>query len=144
MFALGEIGVMFFNQKFRDAFEDLSLYVRKSGRSDTDPASLFHIVLALLVVDRTTRGFVATGDFQGLSPDAQADRDALQALARDKVFIEKADIYCFSNPWSGGSLNPLNHQTYGTFTLSNQIGDTNREVLKEPIPFRHFRFVPAP
>jgi hypothetical protein len=134
MFALGETGLMFFNQDFRDVFENLSYYLlNKSvakGRTDKGSDSRFYMVLALLVIDSTTRNIVATnGDFLGLAPPAQADRDALQTLARDPEFVMRANTLCFGVDWTEGSVNTLREQRYGDVPGGP----------KADIPFRHFR-----
>jgi hypothetical protein len=141
MFALGEIGTMFFNQPFRDLFEKVSIFLQTQsnvkGRTDKGSTSFFYIVLMLLVVDRTTRAKVAGGDFLGLDrlPSPSGDKTALTQLAADKPFISVANNMCLGDPtdaalsegpWTRGSASVLRDQDYGT-------GGT--------IPFQHFRFV---
>jgi hypothetical protein len=130
MFALGEIGVMFFNQPFRDLFEQLSTYLQTTsvirGRSDTHYDSMFYIVVAVLAMDTKTRASIADDDdFLGLDPIA-TDRPVLRLLAQDPEFVTKADAFCFEGAWEPGSFDPLSDQNYGAN------------------PFRHFRFVNAP
>ena len=131
MFALGEVGVMLFNQQFRDLFEAVSTYLRTqspiAGRSDTGSKSLFYIVLAVLCVDMTSRAIIGTGNFLGLTPSDPADQTALQQLANDATFNANANALCFQGAWIEGSDNTLRDQTYSNGT----------------IPFRHFRFVPG-
>jgi len=128
MFALGETGVMFFNDKFRNLFEDLSRYLRTAptmqGRVDTGSDSMFYIALAVITMDKKTRGLVASqGDFLGVEPSALADKVALQKLANEKGFQDQADLTCFTGGWTEGSVDTLRDQNYGAN------------------PFRHFRFV---
>jgi len=129
MFALGEVGVMLFNQQFRDLFESVSTYLRTQspiqGRRDTGSASLFYIALAVLCVDMTSRASIADGNFLGLTPNDAADQTALQQLARDAMFTQGANALCFQGAWQQGSDNTLRDQLY--------LGGT--------LPFRHFRFV---
>jgi len=148
MFALGETGVMFFNQKFRDLFEVLSFYLTNvsaaSGKSDTGSSSLVYIVLALLMLDSTTRASVATGKFLGLEPSDGAEKGILIALANDLEFTKRANAVCFVGAWTEGSANTLRDQTYGTLTHANSlIGEERMVLTEEIIPFRHFRFVPG-
>jgi len=130
MFALGEVGVMFFNGPNRAAFESLSDFTRAhaatNGRTDTSASPRFYIVLALLMVDSTTRDKnVAKGEFLGLMPTGAGEPEALTALANDAEFVKRANTLCFENDWENGSSNPLRYQKYG------KAGD---------LPFRHFRF----
>lgn len=140
MFALGEIGTMFFTQRFRDLFEAVSSYLRTQsgiqGKTDTGSSSFFYMVLMLLVIDRTTRASVAQGVFLGLTPPAPAEQAALTQLATDPQFIKVADNMCLGDPnvpkdtadWTEGSFSVLRGQLYG------RPGTT-------PLPFRHFRFI---
>jgi hypothetical protein len=146
MFALGEIGTMFFNQPFRDLFEKTSNFLRTQsniqGKTDTGSTSFFYTVLMLLVIDRTTRGSVQGGKFLGLEnlPSSPGDQAALTQLANDPKFIIVADNMCrgeASGPlseadWTRGSASVLQGQDYGNPNASPPI---------PPIPFRHFRFV---
>lgn len=146
MFALGESGVMFFNQPFRDLFESLSHYLLTGsaarGRTDTGSASLFYIVLGVLALDTKSRKSVAGGDFLGLAPEAMGDRDALMQLAGDQEFNRRANEFCFTGGWTNGSANTLRDQTYGIIT--HTIEAEGQDVLRidaKTIPFRHIRFV---
>jgi hypothetical protein len=134
MFALGEVGVLFFNQDARDAFEDVSNYLRTSSvvqdRTDKGSESRFYMVLALLMVDSTTRDSVAGGNFLGLAPTAPADRTVLQSLANDATFVQKANHLCFEEDWTEGSQNTLREQKYGG------VPGSPGAVL----PFRHAHF----
>jgi len=128
MFALGEVGVMLFNQPFRDLFEAVSTYLRTqsaiAGRTDTGSSSLFYIALAVLCVDMTSRQSIAQGNFLGLTQNA-ADQTALQQVANDATFNTNASALCFQGAWEQGSDNTLRDQMYSNGS----------------IPFRHFRFV---
>jgi hypothetical protein len=147
MFALGEIGTMFFNQPFRDLFEKTSTYLRTQsniqGKTDTGSTSFFYTVLMLLVIDRTTRASIVAGNFLNLDKlsVAPGDKAALTQLANDPNFVTVADNMCLGEPsgplsvadWTRGSASVLLGQPYGKPTATPPI---------PPIPFRHFRFVP--
>jgi len=133
MFTLGEIGTMFFNQKFRNLFNDVSSYLLKDsvikGRSDIGSAPFFYMMLMLLASDRTTRASVANdGNFLGLAPADHGDQEALKQLAINNEFITTTEAMCLEGGWSEGSISTLRHQKYGT--------------VEKPIDFRHFRFGP--
>jgi hypothetical protein len=129
MFALGEILVVFFTREFRTVFDIVSNYLVSQSvlkdRTDRDSDSELYIVLALLVIDSTTRASVATGEFLGLLPPKPADAAALRALANEKTFVKMADHLCFDSDWTDGSCNTLRPQEY----------------RGGKIKFRHFRFV---
>jgi hypothetical protein len=143
MFALGEIGTMFFNQPFRDLFEKTSTFLQTQSnvksRTDTGSTSFFYIVLMLIAIDRTTRASVVGGKFLDLDrlPSPPADKAALTQLAADPNFVTVANNMCLGEPtgalsvapWTEGSHSVLRGQLYG------KPGTT-------PIKFRHFRFVP--
>jgi hypothetical protein len=147
MFALGEIGTMFFNQPFRDLFEKTSTYLKTQssiqGRTDMGSTSFFYMVLMLLVIDRTTRASIVGGDFLDLDklPSASGDKAALTHLANDPNFVIVADNMCLGEPsgslsdgdWTRGSASVLRGQPYGKPNATPPI---------PAIPFRHFRFVP--
>jgi hypothetical protein len=155
MFALGEIGTMFFNQPFRDLFEAVSLYLKTQsniqGRTDNGSTSFFYMVLMLLVIDRTTRDSVGKGNFLGLDqlPPAPSDKPALTLLANDAKLGTLANNMCLGvpgaaaeAPWTRGSMSVLRDQDYGPQPPPAAAG-TPVPAATAPIPFSHVRFVPG-
>jgi hypothetical protein len=144
MFALGEIGVMFFNDDFRKLFENVSTYLLQTSavkdRKDTGAASLFYICLALLVTDRTFRAAVLRNDFLGLQPASAADVSDLKTVAADPTFVKAADTMCLDGGWKPGSVSTLMDQSYG-ITPGDAISGTTTPGAPDPLPFRHYRFI---
>ncbi len=139
MFALGESGVMFFTQPFRDLFDKLSDYLKNTsvikGRNDLDQYPDFYITLAVLMLDTTTRkSVVDTGDFLGLEPPA-GDVAALRTLAADPEFVKLSNGVCFDGEWTDGSQNTLRDQSYPSVAADG---------APPPKPFRHLHFKNVP